>query len=262
MQHANQLEPNVRFPSGSTIAFSKNDGALDPQLATRKLLDAAQKLGANVLYPCNVVSLKTELKQTLVTQECGEFSAPKIVLAVGANSTFIKATTGLTIPQRSTPGIIAITKPMRKLMERIIVAPGVHIHQRLDGRIVIGEQAGAPDTPQHKERLSERPNSYPNNQFANQHFQQLLALAKVVVPEIANAQMESMYIGWRPLPLDGHPVLGYTNDDKNVYIAVMHSGVTLAPIAGKLAALEIQDKAQQQLAPYRPNRDFDLIQRY
>ena len=261
-KQAEEIEPNVSFPSGSVIAFSENDGALDPQLATHKLLDAAKKLGTNVLYPCKVISLEIESSQAVVTEECGKFSAKKIVLAVGANSTFIKATTGLTIPQRSTPGVIAVTKPLPNLIDRIIVAPGVHIHQRLDGRIVIGEQAGAPDNAQHKERLARRPNSYPNNQFANQHFQQLLALATVVIPEIASAEMESMYIGWRPLPLDGHPVLGYTNDDNDVYIAIMHSGVTLAPIVGKLVALEIQNQIQDQLAPYRPNRDFDLIQRY
>ncbi|WP_371187045.1 NAD(P)/FAD-dependent oxidoreductase [Thalassotalea maritima] len=259
---AQQLEPKVNFPQQATVAYSGNDGALDPQLATEKLLAAATELGVQVRFPCNVTDIVRDQQKVVVNSSCGSFSAKKVVFAVGANSKIIEATTGLTIPQRSTPGIIAITKPMPPVINRIIVAPGVHIHQRVDGRVVIGEQQGAPKTEQHKQRLVNRPNSYPNEVLAQAHFQRMLTVAKGIVPALANAEMEDMYIGWRPLPLDGHPVLGFSDEQQSTYIAVMHSGVTLAPIVGKLIAQELTEGAQDVLAPYRPQRDFELIKRY
>ena len=41
----------------------------------------------------------------------------------------------------------------------------------------------------------------------------------------------------------------------NVYIALTHSGVTLAPLIGELAAIEIVDGVRvESLSPYRPER--------
>src|SRR5262249_6001654 len=62
-------------------------------------------------------------------------------------------------------------------------------------------------------------------------------------------------VGYRPMPRDGFPVLGFPEPVPNLYIALMHSGVTLAPLVGELAALEIVDGARVQiLNAYRPER--------
>ena len=64
-----------------------------------------------------------------------------------------------------------------------------------------------------------------------------------------------MTVGWRPLPEDGHPVIGFSAAAPKVYIAVMHSGVTLAPVVGRLAATEILDGVGVELLePYRLER--------
>ena len=57
------------------------------------------------------------------------------------------------------------------------------------------------------------------------------------------------------MPRDGFPVIGFSGSAPNVYIALMHSGVTLAPLTAELAAMEIVDGARvDALAPYRPDR--------
>ena len=44
---------------------------------------------------------------------------------------------------------------------------------------------------------------------------------------------------------------------------VSDSGVSLAPIVGQLVSLELTESmAMEQLAPYRPTRSFERIQRY
>ncbi|MDC0067520.1 hypothetical protein OAL10_01800 [Gammaproteobacteria bacterium] len=41
------------------------------------------------------------------------------------------------------------------------------------------------------------------------------------------------------MPLDGHPVLGFSPARFDFYLAVMLSGVSLAPFVGQLAAREL-----------------------
>lgn len=60
-----------------------------------------------------------------------------------------------------------------------------------------------------------------------------------------------------PYPADAHPIIGFTKACPNLYIAVTHSGATLAPLIGKLVAQEITTGKQADvLAPYRLERDF------
>ena len=64
-------------------------------------------------------------------------------------------------------------------------------------------------------------------------------------------------VGYRPMPLDGFPVAGFSPKSPNVYLALTHSGVTLAPLMAQLATMEILDGAQVDLlSDYRPSR-FD-----
>ena len=80
---------------------------------------------------------------------------------------------------------------------------------------------------------------------------------------VADVGIEDVRIGWRPLPIDGHPVLGTSPARPDVYLAIMHSGVTLAPIVGQLAAHELTaDTPVERLDEYRPDRSFKLIKRY
>ena len=46
-------------------------------------------------------------------------------------------------------------------------------------------------------------------------------------------------LGRRPTPIDGMPIIGRPPLYDNLYITVMHSGATLAPIVAKLAAEDI-----------------------
>ena len=256
------LEPMVDFSKIESVALSPNDGAVDPVLATNRLLESARDLGATLAFPCELqdVEFGSSGLETVVTS-CGRVEADRLVLATGAAADAPRDFAGIDIPQRTTPGIIAITEPLEPMLEHIVVAPGIHMHQRSDGRIVLGEQDGAPDS--HVTRLRGRPNDFPDPSFAEQHAARMLDVARRFLPAIDGAAIESVFIGWRPLPLDGHPVIGAAPERPDVYLAIMHSGVSLAPIAGQFAAREITSgEALPRLDVYRPDRDFELIRRY
>ena len=193
----------------------------------------------------------------------GDIEVDAYVLATGADPAATSALAGIDIPQRSTPGVIVVTEPMEPLLNRILAAPGVHVHQRLDGRVVLGEQDGAPQTEAHNARLAARPNAFPTRDLAEEHAGRILAIAGRYLPGIAGAEIEDVFIGWRPLPLDGHPVMGFSPQRPKAYLAITHSGVSLAPILGRMAAQELLEGIElEALAPYRPDRAFEEVRRY
>lgn len=259
-----ELEPNVAFPGGQVAAFSGNDGAVDPVAATQTLLEAARRLGATVRFPSEVLDVTMSGGRLgAVETSDGMIEADRLVLATGAAPNSPLQLAGVDIPQRSTPGIIALTTPMPRLLNQVVVAPGIHLHQRDDGRIVLGEQDGAPQTEAHAARLVGRPNDFPSREIAYQHGQRMLAVARRFLRGIEDATIEDAYIGWRPLPIDGHPVLGASPDRPDVYLAIMHSGVSLAPIVGQLASYElINGEKLERLAHFRPQRSFENVRRY
>lgn len=259
-----RLEPGVLFEPNSTAAYSPNDGTVNPIMATQKLLAAAEHLGATIRYPSELTDV-TLANGRLVAVETstGTIAAERLVLATGAAENLVAKLAGVEIPQRTRPGVIVITKPMPRVLQRIISAPGIHMHQRDDGRVVLGEQDGAPQNEAHALRLDGRPNDFPSPLIAHEHASRMLAVGVDFAAELKEAQVENVYIGWRPLPIDGHPVIGSSPNRPDVYIAIMHSGVTLAPIVGQRAAQELLgDAIVDSLEPYRPGRSFEMIKRY
>lgn len=258
------LEPGIRVEPPTNAAYSPSDGAVDPILATKKLLAAAQSMGATTHFPATLIDVQLNGgRLTSVLTSEGSIPADRLVLATGAAVDLPGTIAGVNVPQRSTPGVIAITAAAPRLLQHIISAPGVHMHQRDDGRIVLGEQDGAPQNEAHALRLQGRPNDFPDPAIAGQHAARMLAGAEKFLPEIAGVRIEHVYIGWRPLPIDGHPVIGASAERPDVYLAIMHSGVTLAPIVGKLAAQELTTGVPIDLLKgYRPDRLFEDLRRY
>jgi glycine/D-amino acid oxidase-like deaminating enzyme len=75
------------------------------------------------------------------------------------------------------------------------------------------------------------------------------------MPALAGAEVESVSLCWRPMPQDEYPILGFAPGSTSLYVTVTHSGVTLAPIIGELAAIELLDGVKVDLlAPYRLER--------
>lgn len=244
---AGKIEPNVVIGGNRQIAYSALDGATDGRATTHALLNAAVANGATPQFPAKLTQLAEHREGMRVTTSLDSFDVDLAVIAAGVGATEIARMIDLSLEQRSTPGIIVTTEPMAPVLGTVLVAPGVHIHQQNDGRVILGEQAGPPQTDTHQHLLSQRPNSYPTDDLANQHAVRILNMAQRVVPQLASAKIEHAGIGWRPMPLDGLPIVGHPKHAPGVYLAVMHSGITLAPIIGHLAAMEILDGVNVEL---------------
>jgi glycine/D-amino acid oxidase-like deaminating enzyme len=84
---------------------------------------------------------------------------------------------------------------------------------------------------------------------------ELLHRARRTIGTLDHAQITEHHVCVRPMPQDGHPIIGPLPGTPAVYVAVTHSGVTLAAHLSQLIAAELlTGTPQEDLAPYRPAR--------
>jgi glycine/D-amino acid oxidase-like deaminating enzyme len=250
-----RLEPGVSPGKTLTAAFSELEGSVDAAAATRLLLSRAQVAGARILYPCDVkgIELDRERGVALKTTQ-GDFHCDVVVLACGVNTPKLAALAGAQAPLVPSPGIVVRTVPQPKWIRRVLVTEDSHFRQQADGRVVLGDDYGPPATDVHKE-LAFEPQDFPDSTFAELHGQRIRAQAARYLSSLARAHIEKVSLCWRPLPKDGFPIVGFAPRTSRMYLAVMHSGVTLGPLLGELTALELLDGVQiDLLEPYRPAR--------
>jgi glycine/D-amino acid oxidase-like deaminating enzyme len=235
-----RLLPEVTAGEFGAANFADQEGTVDPVVAAKALVGAAQKLGAKVVYPCEVKDLSMangRVKAALTTQ--GMMEADYFVLAMGNGTSELAAKAGLHVPLIESKGILAHTVPQPELLKRVIMPPGADVKQNKDGRIVTGANFG--DTGDAK----------PTAELGAQYVE---AAAKYL-PHLKNAKLDYMTLGYRVMPKDGHPIIGRSLTFPNCYAAAMHSGMTCAPIVGQLASLEILDQVDVDLLePFRAGR--------
>lgn len=231
-----ELEHNVVPGPVSAAYFSPEEASLDPVHTTEVLLEHARAEGARVEYPCEVTEIDLRwgrLRGVKTTK--GEFELDVLVVAAGVDTPKLAAMAGLDVPLVRSRGVLAHTKPSERLIERVVLSPGAHMKQKHDGRLVAGMGLGGGSVSESSDEVGE----------------EILASGKTYLPELEKLELERVTLGYRPLPKDGHPILGFPEGTPDVYLSVMHSGVTLCPVVGRLASLEILDRV-----------DVDLLKHY
>jgi glycine/D-amino acid oxidase-like deaminating enzyme len=224
----------------SAACFADQEGTVDPMQALGTLLKRAQALGAKVEYPCTVTGISVTGQQVRwVETSRGRVDADFLVLAAGVDTPHLAKMVHVDVPLKESPGILAHTAPAERMLDRIALAPGANIKQNPDGRIVTGTDfVGASKIDGSKE-------------FG----EKLLDNARRFLPRMKDATLETVTVGYRVLPKDDHPIVGFVEKCPNLYIAAMHSGITLSPLIGQVAAAEILDGVSVDLLElYRPSR--------
>jgi glycine/D-amino acid oxidase-like deaminating enzyme len=131
-------------------------------------------------------------------------------------------------------------------VERVLHAPRLSIRPHSGGRLVlhchdVDEELvpGPPDRAGQRRAAAQR----------------VLARLESVLPAAgAGVAVENAYVGVRPMPVDGMSVLGWVPGVDSLYVAVTHSGLTLAPVLGEIAAREVLGEPSALAAAFRPER--------
>jgi glycine/D-amino acid oxidase-like deaminating enzyme len=235
-----QLLPKIAPGKIAVACHCESEGAVDPVHALTVLLNKARERGAELRYPCPVTGL--DLARGRVETSDGSLEASLLLLACGVDSSALAAMAGVRVPLKDSPGVLVHKAPAPHLIDRVVLAPGVHFKQSADGRVVAGGPivAGAGTAITHA---------------SVEQADAIRARLEQYLPAMKNVPTEQVTLGHRVMPLDEYPIVGFSEECPNLYIAVTHSGVTLAPLIGELAAIEILDRVPvDALAPYRASR--------
>ncbi len=250
-----RLEPALDVGDVTAAEYSPNEGQVEPQMVVDACLRRLRELGCDVLEYTEVTGFEQsdDGRVHVLGTSSGDLEADVVVAAAGAGTTHIAALAGVSVPQARSPGVVVRTNPLPRLLGNVPVVyapaldparPEIHMRQCADGRMMIGEgdqeSLAEDDTQAHADELLERACRY--------------------LPGLAGARAVPVPVGWRPMPLDGYPAMGFASEAPNLYVAITHSGVTLTPVLSQLAAQEVCDRtpADAVLGPYRPQR-FDGI---
>jgi len=223
-----RIEPGLAEPP-ERAALAAEEGFVEGGEAASALRAAALAAGARL-----VEGTVTAVEDGALRLADGHrIAADRIVVAAG---TGVPGLLGL--PVDPVPGLMALTTPVRARLNHVLAPPGLLLRQDAEGRILCGGEAGG---------------SAPGSDAG--------AIARDLISRVAGligepeVGLERIVIGRRPTPSDGHPIIGTMPGREGVYVAVMHSGVTLAPGVAELVAGELLDGAGAPLlAPFRPDR--------
>lgn len=233
------IEPNLASPPDYAL-HTAEEGAVEPVAAAELLLKDAERHGATVLSGTEVKRLLKENGRIIgVETSEGILHADHVVLAAGTGTVALAASVDIDVPLETPPGLIVHSRPAPKLLNGLVMAPELHMRQTAEGRIIAGGDFGGTnpgDDPQ---------------KAADELFGKLQAALKGGEA----LELDFHTIGYRPTPKDGLPILGDIDAAPGLYLAVLHSGVTLAPLVGLLAAEEIVDsKKVPDLSSFRLSR--------
>ncbi len=216
------------------------EGMVEPLAATETLLAAARALGAQILARTRVKWMAEQHGRiTGVMTDDGIIHADETVVAAGAASAALLDSVGIAFAMSAPAGVLSHSRPAPKLLNGLVMTPGLHVRQTAEGRLVAGTDFAGADPDGDARGLAA----------------DLQAKVEAMVKGAAGLGLDFLTVGYRPTPADGFAAVGRFGSRAGLYAAVTHSGVTLAPALGLFAATELLTGARDALlSPYAPDR--------
>jgi glycine/D-amino acid oxidase-like deaminating enzyme len=248
---ARDLEPSVTIPSDAEIAFFPDEGYVCGCQATQALVGRATSLGARLITDIEVSELVISQDRVTGVRLANEelIAAETVVCCAGWRSPELLARLGIdlaltaTTPGSGTRGLTVTIDGITPRPDRVIHAPELNLRPEGDSRLLLE----ANDIDVQVDITS-------GNDHLDDRAQELLTRARMLIPGATSARTVEASLCVRPLPLDGHPLIGPVSDKHGLYIAVTHSGITLAPTLARHVTLELLGTESPILRHYRPDR--------
>ncbi len=243
-EQALALEPSLRLAPGvEHVAFHADEGHADGQRMAAELAARAADAGADLRAGLQVTGI--DPAAGTVALATGErLVADGVVLCTGRWTGALADVAMLGAQERGALpiGLLVTTEAAADPVGRVVVADDVMIRP--------GDEGGLLLHADEQDRLV-HPGDAPES--VAEVAAQVLDAARghVVIPEALG--VAGAVVGLRALTADLLPAVGWLSD--RVYVAVTHSGITLAPVLGELVAAEVLGRAEEPLlAPFRPHR--------
>ncbi len=245
VRHARALEPELS-PRIAAASFCAQDGNVDPLKLVRAVGRAARRHGAQILHHREVTGIRLDGgRVAAVVTRAGEIPADAVVDAAGVFVPDVARMVGVEIPILPQRGQIFQIEALPPLLRRPVQA----LRQLKSGTTMVGT----------------------TNEFVGHDCSvtyeagvQILSRARRIVPALAGARVIRGWAGLRPMAPDGLPIYDAVPQVPGFFVAVGHSGITLAPITGQVF-LDLITKGRTDLpiAPYSLSRftaaDFEWM---
>ncbi|MFK4069898.1 NAD(P)/FAD-dependent oxidoreductase [Streptomyces sp. NPDC029674] len=214
------LEPNLRHPPDQAI-HTPSDAGVDPTALAHALVAAAAAHGATVLHNTAVTSLQmTNGRVQGVLTPTGFHAAATVVLTAGTNIPKLCEPLTADLAIAASPATLARVTAPPGLVKTIVARPDFEVREVRDGDLLL--------VVPHVEGTAAL------EQAAQDAFRHL----KAAFQGSDQCRLLGYGTGQRPMPAHG-PIIGYATHDRSVYVAVMHSAISLAPTVGRLTADEL-----------------------
>ena len=227
------LEPNLKQPLANGV-YSPTDGGIDPVLASTALLDAAKSHGAVTIFgqgSAKIVTAGNKAKGVFVSETF--YEADTIIVAAAAGAQQLCEPLGVSLAMTVSPAFwLKATGPVG-LVKTIFDTPEFEIRESRDGHYLMTALHHGDNSAEHPKQLAQATIERVNERFGLKDQVQLLDYG----------------VCQRPMPTNG-PIIDYIANDKSVYVAVMHSGITLAPTVGRLIAEELMSGKRPDALQY------------
>ncbi|WP_454295086.1 NAD(P)/FAD-dependent oxidoreductase [Salana multivorans] len=208
------LEPALqRVPEWAV--WAPGDGAVDPVGVTGRLVEGARDHGAQVLrdIPVSAVRCDGQGRVTGIETATGFLPGSTVVLAAGVATAALAAPLGVRVPVEPSPATLCRFRAPADLVRTVVSNDDFDLRQVAPDRLI-----AAADSPE-----------------------RALAAVRSTFRDAADVELVGTSVGARPMPADGEPIVGPVAQVPGLYLAVLHSAVTLAAAVGRLVAQEVLD---------------------
>jgi len=251
------FEPSLRLPASvAEVAWFPGEGYLLTEPLVSRLAERAVQRGATLLTgePGRVTGLDTAggAVRAVRTAAGQVIPADAVVCCAGRWVPDLAARAGAACPVplvpwaapgAAAPGLVVQAGPVTPPgPARMVHAPRVYLRPHAGGLVHLEAPDAAVDlhTPETELR-----------RWAGE----LLRRARRVVGGLDGAGVAGYRVCVRPMPADGRSIVGWLPGAGGLYVAVTHSGVTLAAHLAELITAElVGGTAPAELMPYRPGR--------
>ncbi|MGI4795703.1 MAG: NAD(P)/FAD-dependent oxidoreductase [Janthinobacterium lividum] len=235
-----RLLPGITFgPDVVGASYGHTDGHCNPLKLLAALQRGIQTLGGQVISAARVEILHPSADGFRVETAAGVFEAPKIVIAAGLGTSSLAKQVDIDVPVHPERGQILVTERC----ERFLPLPCSGLRQTAEGTVMIGatsDKAGF------------------DTLTTGQAAAQLAEKASRIIPRLGRARLVRQWAGLRVMSPDGFPIYAQSPTYPGAFVALCHSGVTLAALhATELADAVIAGSLPESFSPFHQSR-FDV----
>jgi sarcosine oxidase, subunit beta len=253
-EKVNELVPGINKNDLRGGTFSPEDGSASPLKVTGAYLSLARKEGAEFYFNEEVTSIEKENGKIIsVTTNKDKYSAGIIINAAGGDAREIGLLGGLDIPVIPDSHEAGITEPVQPFFKPMVVdirpdeqSANYYFYQNKEGQVVFCITPKPPIVGKDTDNTSV---------FLPLVIKRMLNL----YPRLRNLRIRRTWRGLYPMTPDGFPIVGYTKEIDNLFLAVgmCGQGFMLGPGLGLIVSEIIADKSEkynfitEQLSLYR-----------